>query len=127
MARILLIEDNADLAEFVARGLSVEGYEADILVDGTDAMRNVSEYDYALVILDRRLPTGDGTAVCKAIREQNVSCRVLMLAAKAQFSEKIEGFKSGADDYLTKPFEFEELLMLIQPLPNSEQRLEVQL
>ena len=65
MARILLIEDNADLAEFVARGLSVEGYEADILVDGTDAMRNISEYDYALVILDRRLPTG---RVCGGLR-----------------------------------------------------------
>jgi two-component system, OmpR family, response regulator len=116
MSRILLIEDNTDLAEFVARGLSQEGFAVDILPDGMHALQKLADNAYGLVILDRRLPSGDGTIVCKAIKSQYPDVRVLMLTASAQLVEKIEGFKSGADDYLTKPFEFEELLMRVHAL-----------
>lgn len=110
MARILLVEDDPRIASFVRRGLEAEGHLVDHVGDIPDGIAQASSGNHDLLILDRVLPSGDGLGMCRALREGGVTVPALMLTAKASLGEKVEGLRGGADDYLTKPFAFEELL-----------------
>jgi two-component system OmpR family response regulator len=110
MARILLVEDDLRIASFVRRGLEAEGHVVDHAGDLPDGLARASGRDHDLLILDRMLPSGDGLGLCRALREQGLTTPVLLLTAKVSLGEKVEGLRGGADDYLTKPFGFDELL-----------------
>lgn len=110
---ILVIEDDRRIASFLERGLSAEGYQVSVEHDGRDGLERVRTDPFDLVILDRMLPYIDGLEVCRVIREEHLPVLVLMLTAKDSLEDKIEGLRGGADDYLTKPFAFDELLARI--------------
>ncbi len=116
--KILLVEDNAKLRASLKEGLEQEGYTIDALFDGLSAERRIEMHgaDYDAVILDVMLPGKDGLAVCKHVREKNIVVPILMLTARDTTSDKIRGLDAGADDYLIKPFSFEELLARIRAL-----------
>lgn len=110
--RVLLVEDDQHLGELLLDGLSREGYEVDWVRDGYSAVNRILEEDYDLVLLDIMLPKMDGIKVCKRIREIK-DIPIIMLTAKGQIEDKVEGLSAGADDYITKPFSFKELLARI--------------
>lgn len=116
--RILIIEDNKRLAESIKDGLRQEGFAADCLFDGKEGqeriLMNGDEYD--LVILDLMLPGLSGLAVCENIRKEGIDVPIIMLTAKSAIDDRIEGLNCGADDYLSKPFSFDELLARIRAL-----------
>lgn len=114
--RLLLVEDDARIARFVARGLQEQAYAVDVVANGSDALYQVEINDYDLVILDVMLPGADGFAICRAIRSQGKRMPILMLTARDAVDDRITGLDSGADDYLTKPFEFGELLARLRAL-----------
>jgi DNA-binding response OmpR family regulator len=114
--RLLLVEDDHRIARFVARGLQEQSYAVDVVGDGNDALYQVEINDYDLVILDVMIPGQDGFAVCRMIRAQGKRMPILMLTAKDAVDDRIRGLDSGADDYLTKPFEFGELLARLRAL-----------
>jgi len=116
--KILIIEDHEKLAKSVKKGLEQEGYAADYLTDGEAGQRRIeaSHKDYDLVILDLMLPKRDGLAVCKNWRDRDIVIPVIMLTARDTVEEKIAGLDCGADDYLVKPFAFNELLARIRAL-----------
>jgi two-component system OmpR family response regulator len=114
--RILIAEDNAKLARFMERGLSESSYAVDVAADGAEALDRLSVHPYDLVILDLGLPEVDGMSVCRKIREEGSSVLVLMLTARDATADRIAGLDAGADDYLTKPFAFGELLARIRAL-----------
>ncbi len=108
--RILLVEDEPAAAQMLAKGLREQGYATDVSSDGETAVYEASIYDYDLVILDVMLPRKDGFAVCREIRAAGSTSAVLMLSARDGIDDRVTGLDSGADDYLTKPFDFRELL-----------------
>ncbi|MGE0642805.1 MAG: response regulator transcription factor [Nitrospira sp.] len=113
--RILMIEDDERISSFVRRGLEAEGYLIDVAHDGSEGIRlGVTSYD--LIILDLLLPDIDGHEVCHALRKERVEIPIVILTAKDTLQDKLSGFDFGADDYLTKPFAFEELLARIKAL-----------
>ena len=114
--RILVVEDEKKIASFIARGLKEQHYAVDTAHEGEagSALADVNEYD--LVILDVMLPGKDGLTLCREIRKNKPEVPVLMLTAKSAVKDKVKGLKEGADDYLTKPFAFEELLARITAL-----------
>jgi heavy metal response regulator len=114
--RILLVEDEKKVAEFVARGLRAERFAVDIANDGTGGWEMATAYNYDLIILDLMLPGLNGTEVLKRLRRNGSEVPVLVLTARDGMSEKVENFEAGADDYLTKPFAFAELLMRVKAL-----------
>jgi len=114
--RILVIEDERKIASFIKRGLREEGYIVDIALDGDEGYRLTAENEYALIILDIMLPKKDGITLCRQLRQDGIESPVLMLTAKDSVQDKVKGLDSGADDYLTKPFAFEELLARIRAL-----------
>lgn len=116
--RILIIEDEEKLAMSLKKGLEQEGYAADCLYDGEAGRRHIEIHggDYDLVILDIMLPKVDGVEVCKSVRDYGINVPVLMLTAKDSLEDKVLGLNSGADDYLIKPFDLEELLARIRAL-----------
>jgi len=116
--KILIVEDNEKLASGIKRGLEQEGYAADYILDGESGARRIEigSDDYDLVILDIMLPKKDGIAVCKDWRKVNITIPVLMLTAKDATEDKIAGLDSGADDYLIKPFSFDELTARLRAL-----------
>ena len=114
--RILIVEDNKNLARAIRRGLMEHGYVADVCHSSQEAEELASSEAYDLVILDVMLPDGDGVVVCRNLRRRKVSTYVLLLTALSATSEKISGLEAGADDYLTKPFEFEELMARVRAL-----------
>lgn len=114
--RILVIEDERKIASFIKRGLREEGYTVDTAFDGEEGYRLTGENEYALIILDIMLPKRDGIALCRQLRQDGIEAPVLMLTAKDSVQDKVNGLDSGADDYLTKPFAFEELLARIRAL-----------
>jgi DNA-binding response OmpR family regulator len=115
---ILIIEDNKKLGDSIARGLRQEGYAVDHILDGVQGeerlLRNQS--DYSLLILDLTLPGKHGIDVCLSLRARGVAIPIIMLTAKDTVSDKILGLDSGADDYLVKPFSFEELVSRVRAL-----------
>lgn len=114
--RILIVEDDKKVAGFLKRGLKEERYAIDVCYDGEEALFQSQVNQYDLIILDVMLPKKNGFAVCKQIREEGNLTPILMLTARDQLEDKIKGLQEGADDYLTKPFAFEELLARIKAL-----------
>ena len=114
--RILLVEDNERLARAVAKGLREQSFAVDVAFDGETALYEAAINDYDLIILDIMIPAPDGFAVCRELREKNLQTPVLMLTARDATEDKIRGLDTGADDYLTKPFEFGELLARIRAI-----------
>src|SRR6266436_3410504 len=114
--RILLVEDETKVSSFVARGLSAERFAVDVAADGKSGLDLATTYHYDLVILDLMLPTLDGSQVLRRIRKDNVQVPVLILTARDAVADKVGNFEAGADDYLTKPFAFAELLVRVKAL-----------
>jgi two-component system OmpR family response regulator len=114
--RILLVEDEPKMAAVVARGLRHEGYAVDTVEDGEGALFHARVHEYDAVILDVMLPGVDGFEVCRTMREENHWSPVLMLTARDQVDDRIRGLDVGADDYLVKPFSFDELLARLRAL-----------
>jgi len=108
--KVLVVEDEHRIAASIKTGLEQEHYTVDIAYTGTDGFDLASSNEYDLVILDLMLPQMDGLTVCRQLRADNIHTPVLILTAKSQIDDKVIGLDSGADDYLTKPFSFEELL-----------------
>ena len=113
---ILMVEDDERIVEFVRRGLEAEGYQVDVARDGKEALSVASSPIYKLIILDLMLPYMDGRDVCRHLRGTGVLTPILMLTAMDATEAKVSGLRMGADDYLTKPFAFEELLARIEAL-----------
>ena len=114
-SHILVIEDDERISGFIKRGLEAEGYLVDVVHDGQEGVqRGMTPYD--LIILDLLLPDKDGHEVCQALRREQIHTPILILTAKDALEDKLSGFDHGADDYLTKPFVFEELLARIKAL-----------
>jgi DNA-binding response OmpR family regulator len=116
MAKLLLVEDDPRIAAFIERGLVAEGHVVEIAATGTDGLRMARGGGYALVILDRMLPDFDGVEVCRQLRRERVGTRILMLTARDTLGDKVGGLRAGADDYLTKPFSFDEFVARIEAL-----------
>ena len=114
--RILLVEDEAKVSAFVARGLTDERFAVDVARDGKSGLDLATTYHYDLVILDLMLPMLDGNQVLRSIRKDNVEVPVLILTARDTVADKVGNFEAGADDYLTKPFAFAELLVRVKAL-----------
>jgi len=114
--RVLVVEDEHKIANSIKRGLEQEAYAVDVAYDGRVGFDLVSSESYDVLILDLMLPGLDGLTLCKRIREKGNHTPILMLTAKGQLEDKVTGLNAGADDYLTKPFAFEELLARIRAL-----------
>jgi two-component system copper resistance phosphate regulon response regulator CusR len=114
--RLLLVEDDSRIARFIAKGLREHSYAVDAAPNGEDALYQVAINAYDLVILDLMIPAPDGFTVCREIRKAGHKMPVLMLTARDATEDKITGLDTGADDYLTKPFEFRELLARLRAL-----------
>ena len=114
--RLLLVEDDARIARFVAKGLREQAYAVDVSATGEDALYQAAVNTYDLVILDVMIPAPDGFAVCRELRKSGQRMPILMLTARDAVEDRIAGLDHGADDYLTKPFEFRELLARLRAL-----------
>ena len=114
--RILLVEDDSDLAQYIRKGLQEEGYTIDQATNGEDGFLFASTYSYDLLILDVMLPQLDGMELCRRLRAKGHTTPMLFLSARDSIQDKVMGFDNGADDYLTKPFAFAELLARIRAL-----------
>src|SRR5437867_5680405 len=114
--RLLLIEDDRKAARLLAKGLQEEGFVVDVAPTGEDGEEKAAVNEYDLIVLDWLLPDKDGLAVCRALRTREVSTPILMLTARDSVADRVSGLSTGADDYLTKPFAFAELLARIKAL-----------
>ncbi len=122
--RLLLVEDDSRIAHFVAKGLREHSYAVDVANTGEAALYQAAINSYDLVVLDVMIPEPDGFAVCRELRKSGLRMPILMLTARDGVEDRIEGLDRGADDYLTKPFEFRELLARLRALlrrPNALQ------
>ncbi|MGA2861708.1 MAG: response regulator transcription factor [Steroidobacteraceae bacterium] len=119
--RLLIVEDDQKLAEFVARGLRAEHFAVDVAADGPKGLNYFESHQYDLLILDLMLPQISGTEVLRVVRRSQPSLPVLVLTARDATEDKVRHFEAGADDYLTKPFDFAELVVrvnaLLRPTP----------
>jgi DNA-binding response OmpR family regulator len=116
LVRVLVVEDDGSLGAVVQRGLVEEGHAVDLERTLAGARRAVALNPYHLVVLDLGLPDGDGLALCRELRDQRNSARVLLLTARDTLGDKVSGLDAGADDYLTKPFDFPELAARVRAL-----------
>ena len=114
--RILVVDDEKRIADFISRGLKEEDYAVDVAYDGKQASFLAEINPYDLMILDIMLPTYEGVEICRQLRAKKINVPILMLTARGAIKDKVTGFNAGADDYLTKPFHFEELLARIKVL-----------
>lgn len=114
--KLLLVEDEAQMARLLQRGLSEEGHQVDVCAKGEDALRQAASVAYDVILLDWSLPDVDGVSVLRQWRETGLSTPVLMLTARGSTGEKVTGLRAGADDYLVKPFDFDELLARLEAL-----------
>jgi DNA-binding response OmpR family regulator len=116
--RILVVEDDARLAETLKRGLEMKGFTVDIVTEGEKARTRILLYKdaYDVIVLDRMLPGSDGGEICRDVREEGILTPIIMLTARDEDSSKVELLNAGADDYLTKPFSFDELVARISAL-----------
>ncbi len=120
--RLLLIEDDQKIAFFVKTGLKEAGYAVDHVIDGEDGLHLALTEPYDVAVIDLMLPTVDGLTIIKEMRNQKINIPVLILSAKRSVDERVEGLKTGGDDYLVKPFAFSELLARIQSLMRRSTR-----
>ena len=128
--QILIVEDEERVARFIARGLEAEGHRCQVAPDGAQGLREARHGDYDLIVLDRMLPAIDGVALCRQLRADGLRTPVLMLTALDAVEDRVSGLRAGADDYLAKPFDFDELLARIEALSrrgglDSSETLEV--
>jgi len=126
--RILVIEDEVKIAQFIKRGLKEEGYAVDVANDGEEGHFLLSSNEYDAIILDLMLPKIDGLTLCRTLRKEGNQTPIIMLTAKDTVKDKVKGLDSGADDYLPKPFAFEELLARVRVvLRKKDSRVQTQL
>lgn len=123
--RILLVEDEKKIASFIERGLKERHYAVDVAQDGEEGLYLAEINPYDLILLDIMLPKKDGVAICRALRDQKNNTPILMLTARDAVKDKVSGLNAGADDYLTKPFSFSELLARIRALLRRERQEKV--
>lgn len=116
---ILIIEDEEQLCRSMAEGLRMDGYETDTCFDGEEGLELCMTENYDLILLDLNLPGIDGLEILRQFRTFNTNTPVLILSARVQIQDKVEGLDLGANDYLTKPFHFEELEARIRSLPDA--------
>jgi DNA-binding response OmpR family regulator len=121
--RILLVEDEPRMAKVIAKGLREQTYAVDVAQDGDVGLYQTTINDYDLIVLDVLLPQRDGFEVCRELRSRGDSTPVLMLTARGAIDDRLTGFDAGADDYLTKPFSFRELLARIRALLRRDSQL----
>ncbi len=114
--RILIVEDNQKLAGYIKKALEQKSYSVDCVYNGESGEKRAIFGEYDLMILDIMLPKKDGIAVCKSLRQENINLPIIMLTARGELDDRVEGLDSGADDYLVKPFELQELLARIRAL-----------
>jgi len=114
--RILVVEDEKRIADFIARGLKEEHYAVDIAYDGEQGLYLAEINPYDLMIFDIMLPKYEGVDMCRQLRSKKINTPILMLTARAAVKDKVAGLNAGADDYLTKPFSFDELLARVKVL-----------
>lgn len=114
--RILIVEDEHKIANALKRGLEQEKYAVDVEYDGEDGLSAALNESYDLMILDRMLPGVEGMEICRQVRQKKIHCPIIMLTAKDQIKDRVAGLNAGADDYLIKPFAFEELLARVKAL-----------
>src|SRR6202007_2325339 len=112
--RLLVVEDNAQLSQLLAKGLGIAGYETDLLTTAAEALAAVTTTRYAAMVLDLGLPDGDGLSVLREIRRREDPTPVLVLTARGGLQDRVSGLRSGADDYLVKPFALEELVARLE-------------
>lgn len=124
--RVLIVEDEKRMASFIQRGLKEEGYAVDIAEDGEKGWEYASVNEYDVIILDWMLPKMDGLALCAKIRESGSRVPILMLTVRDTVEDKIKGLDQGADDYLTKPFAFDELLARLRALSRRPRELQTE-
>lgn len=120
---ILLVEDEENLQEALKLNLELEGYEVSSSFDGAEALRMVKQEHFDLIILDVMLPEIDGITVCETIRLEHSLIPILILSARNSSADRVLGLKKGADDYLTKPFNLEELLLRVEKLIRKNERI----
>lgn len=120
--RVLIIEDDIKTADFLRRGLEEEGFAVNTAVSGEEGLNAVKADNYDLIILDIILPDIDGFEVCHILRERKIAIPVLMLTGKGDISDRVKGLNIGADDYLIKPFAFDELVARINALLRRERK-----
>ena len=114
--KLLIVEDEHKIASSLKKGLEQEAYTVDLAFDGQSGLDFALGEEYDVIILDRMLPEMDGLKICQKMREKDIHTPVLILTAKGQIQDRVEGLDSGADDYLIKPFAFEELLARVRAL-----------
>src|SRR5579864_2581128 len=114
--RILLAEDEKKVADIILRGLKAERYAVDVCHDGQSAWESADAYNYDLIILDLMLPGLSGTEILERVRRKNQQIPILILTARDSMDDKVKNFETGADDYLTKPFAFAELIVRVKAL-----------
>jgi len=114
--KILVVEDEQKVAAFIKSGLEQHGYTVDLAYDGFIGKKFAATRDYHIILLDLVIPVINGVELCKQVKQQNPNLPILMLTALGTTADKVVGFEAGADDYLVKPFEFEELLVRIKAL-----------
>ena len=119
--RVLVVEDDEELAENVALGLRRADMAADVSFDGRSALERALVNSYDVIVLDRDLPQMHGDRVCEELRKNEVRARVLMLTASGSVDDRVEGLELGADDYLPKPFAFAELIARVRALARRAQ------
>lgn len=122
--RLLLVEDESKVVDFIKKGLAESDYDVDIALDGVQGKNKALSHAYDLIILDINLPLLNGYQLCKIIRESGIEIPILMLTALGNINQKVLGFEAGADDYLLKPFEFQELLIRIKALIKRTQKIQ---
>ncbi|CAM5400316.1 response regulator transcription factor [Leifsonia shinshuensis] len=118
--RVLVVEDHRQLADLIAEGLTDAGLATDVVYDGARALEQTDEVDYDVVVLDRDLPGVHGDRVCRELASRDRPVRIIMLTAAADIADRVDGLELGADDYLGKPFAFEELVARVRALGRRE-------
>ena len=114
--KVLIVEDDRTVGQYVQRGLEEHNYQADLVDDGLEGLRLISGGQYDLVVLDLRLPSMSGVEIVRTLRDRGVTTPILILTAQDSVETKVQALRSGADDYVTKPFAFEELLARVEAL-----------
>lgn len=121
--KILVVEDDRTVGQYVQRGLTEQQYHADLVGDGLEALRLITGSQYDLVVLDLRLPGMTGVEVLRTVRDRGVTTPILVLTAQDAVDTKVQALRAGADDYVTKPFAFEELLARVEAIARRPKQL----
>jgi len=114
--KILVVEDDRTVGQYVVRGLTEQGFQTELVTDGTEALQAASQGSYDLLVLDLRLPGMTGFEVLRTLRDRGITTPILVLTAQDALDFKVQALRAGADDYVTKPFAFEELLARVEAL-----------